>query len=257
MEFKKLFEPITIHGLTIKNRIVMPSMGLAYSTDFSFNDRYRAFYRERARGGVGLMTIGPLSIDLVGSAPFMSGLHDDGFVEPLRNFIDELHRETDVKVAAQLLHMGRYTFSFLTGRTPIAPSAIASRLTRETPREMTGEDIEEVQRAYVQAALRAKEAGFDFIEILACTGYLISQFLSPLTNRRTDAYGGSVENRMRFGTEVISRVREAVGASMPLGRKDLRKRFHGRRKHEPGVGPVRPGSGAGRCECRECDRRLA
>ena len=80
MEFKKLFEPITIHGVTIKNRIVMPSMGLAYSTDFSFNDRYRAFYRERARGGVGLMTIGPVSIDRVGSAPFMSGLHDDSFV---------------------------------------------------------------------------------------------------------------------------------------------------------------------------------
>jgi len=217
MEFKKLFEPITIHGVTIKNRIVMPSMGLAYSTDFSFNDRYRAFYRERARGGVGLMTIGPVSIDRVGSAPFMSGLHDDGFVPPLKDFIEELHRETDVKVAVQLLHMGRYTFSFLTGQTPIAPSAVASRLTRETPREMTGKDIEEVQEAYVKAALRAKEAGFDFIEILACTGYLISQFLSPLTNRRTDAYGGALENRMRFGKEVVGRVREAVGDSMALG----------------------------------------
>ena len=217
MEFKKLFEPITIHGVTIKNRIVMPSMGLAYSTDFSFNDRYRAFYRERARGGVGLMTIGPVSIDRVGSAPFMSGLHDDSFVAPLKDFIEELHRETDVKVAVQLIHMGRYTFSFLTGQTPIAPSAIASRLTRETPKEMTGKDIEEVQEAYVRAALRAKEAGFDFIEILACTGYLISQFLSPLTNRRTDAYGGSLENRMRFGKEVVGRVREAVGDSMALG----------------------------------------
>ena len=217
MEFKKLFEPITINGLTIKNRIVMPSMGLAYSTDFSFNDRYRAFYRERARGGVGLMTIGPVSIDRVGSAPFMSGLHDDGFVEPLKDFISEVHSETDVKVAVQLLHMGRYTFSFLTGETPIAPSAIASALTHETPREMTREDIERVQEAYVLAALRAKEAGFDFIEILACTGYLISQFLSPLTNRRTDEYGGSQENRMRFGIEVVSKVREAVGDQVPLG----------------------------------------
>lgn len=217
MDFKRLFEPITINRLTVKNRIVMPSMGLAYSTDFSFNDRYRAFYRERAAGGVGLMTVGPMAIDRVGSAPFMAGLFDDGYVEPLKAFIEELHRDTDVKVATQLLHMGRYTFSFLTGTTPIAPSAIPSRLTRETPREMTDEDISEVKKAYARAARRAREAGFDFVEVLACTGYLISQFLSPLTNKRTDAYGGSLENRMRFGLEVIEVVREAIGPDLALG----------------------------------------
>ena len=195
----------------------MPSMGLAYSTDYSFNDRYRAFYRERAHGGVGLMTIGPVAIDRVGSAPFMSGLFDDSYIEPLRLFIDELHRETDVKVATQFLHMGRYTFSFLSGMTPIAPSSIPSRLTHETPREMTEEDIEEVKEAYAQAARRAKEAGFDFVEVLACTGYLISEFLSPVTNKRTDAYGGTVENRMRFGLEVIKKVRETIGTDLALG----------------------------------------
>ena len=217
MEFKKLFEPIVINKLEIKNRTVMPSMGLAYSTDYSFNDRYRAFYRERAHGGVGLMTIGPVAIDRVGSAPFMSGLFDDSYIEPLRLFIDELHRETDVKVATQFLHMGRYTFSFLSGMTPIAPSSIPSRLTHETPREMTEEDIEEVKEAYAQAARRAKEAGFDFVEVLACTGYLISEFLSPVTNKRTDAYGGTVENRMRFGLEVIKKVRETIGPDLALG----------------------------------------
>lgn len=217
MEFKRLFEPITINNLVIKNRTVMPSMGLAYSTDYSFNDRYRAFYRERAGGGVGLLTIGPVAIDRVGSAPFMSGLFDDSYVEPLRLFIDELHRETDVKVATQLLQMGRYTFSFLSGMTPIAPSSIPSRLTHETPREMTEEDIEEVKEAYAQAARRAKEAGFDFVEVLACTGYLISEFLSPVTNKRTDAYGGTTENRMRFGLEVIRKVRETIGKELALG----------------------------------------
>ena len=217
MEFKRLFEPITINKLKIKNRTVMPSMGLAYSTDYSFNDRYKSFYRERAKGGVGLLTIGPVAIDRVGSAPFMSGLFDDSYVEPLRLFIDELHRETDVKVATQLLHMGRYTFSFLSGMTPIAPSPIPSRLTHETPREMTEEDIEEVKEAYAQAARRAKEAGFDFLEVLACTGYLISEFLSPVTNKRTDAYGGTVENRMRFGLEVIKKVRETIGKELALG----------------------------------------
>jgi len=217
MEFKRLFEPIIINNLVIKNRTVMPSMGLAYSTDYSFNDRYRAFYRERAKGGVGLLTIGPVAIDRVGSAPFMSGLFDDSYIEPLRLFIDELHRETDVKVATQFLHMGRYTFSFLSGMTPIAPSPIPSRLTHETPREMVDEDIEEVKEAYAQAARRAKEAGFDFVEVLACTGYLISEFLSPVTNKRTDAYGGSTENRMRFGLEVIRKVRETIGPELALG----------------------------------------
>ena len=195
----------------------MPSMGLAYSTDFSFNDRYRDFYRERAKGGVGLLTIGPVAIDRVGSAPFMSGLFEDSYVEPLRLFVDELHRETDAKIATQLLHMGRYTFSFLSGMTPIAPSPIPSRLTHETPREMTEEDIEEVKEAYAQAARRAKEAGFDFVEILACTGYLISEFLSPVTNKRTDAYGGTIESRMRFGLEVIRKVRETIGPELALG----------------------------------------
>jgi 2,4-dienoyl-CoA reductase (NADPH2) len=217
MEFVKLFEPITIGTLHVKNRIVMPSMALAYTRDYSLNETYKAFYRERAKGGVGLMTIGPVGIDTVGSAPLTLGLFDDKYIAPLKAFVEELHRETDVKVASQLFHMGRYAFSIFTGMPPIAPSAIPSKLTGETPKEMTGEDIEEVKEAYRQSARRAKEAGFDLIEILACTGYLISQFLSPLTNRRTDEYGGTIENRMRFGLEVISKVRGAVGNDVPVG----------------------------------------
>jgi 2,4-dienoyl-CoA reductase (NADPH2) len=217
MEFVKLFEPITINTLQVKNRIVMPSMALAYTRDYSLNETHRAFYRERAKGGVGLMTIGPVGIDTVGSAPLTLGLFDDKYIEPLKAFLEELHRETDVKVATQLFHMGRYAFSSFTGVPPIAPSAIPSKLTGETPREMTGEDIEEVKEAYAQSARRAKEAAFDLIEVLACTGYLISQFLSPLTNKRTDEYGGAIENRMRFGLEVIRKVRGAVGDDVPVG----------------------------------------
>jgi len=217
MEFVKLFEPITINGLTVKNRTVMPAMGMAYTHDYSFTPRLRAFYRERALGGVGLMTVGPAAIDVRGSAPLMPGLFGDEHVEPLRSFTDELHRDTDVRLATQLIHMGRNAFTFVTGEKPIAPSPVPSRLTGETPREMTPEDILEVQDAYVRAALRARDAGFDLVEVLACTGYLISQFLSPVTNRRTDEYGGTPENRMRFGLEVIRRVRSALGTGFPLG----------------------------------------
>lgn len=217
MEFKKLFEPITINNIEIKNRIVMPSMGLAYTSDYSFNERYKAFYRERARGGVGLMTIGPVAIDKVGSAPFMPEFFDDKYVQPIKDFVEELRKETGATLGTQLFHAGRYSFSFLSGMTPIAPSAIPSSLTRETPREMTREDIEEVKEAFGTAAWRAKETGFDYVEILACTGYLLSEFLSPITNKRTDEYGGTLENRMRFGLEVIRKVREAVGDEVALG----------------------------------------
>jgi len=147
----------------------------------------------------------------------MPGLFEDSHIKPLRDFIDQLHQETDARIATQLLHMGRYTFSALTGIQPIAPSPIPSTLTHETPREMTPDDIEMVKAAYAQAARRAVEAGFDFVEILACTGYLISEFLSPLTNRRADAYGGSIENRMRFGLEVIRTVRKVIAPDMALG----------------------------------------
>ena len=216
MDYIKLFEPITINGLTIKNRIVMPSMGMSWTHAYEFNDRYKGFYRARAKGGVGLMTIGPTAIDRAGSAPFMPSLFDDSNLESFEKFNDELHRTTDVRVATQLFHMGRYAYSFLSGETPIAPSPVPSKLTGETPREMTIEDIERVQDAFVQAAKRAVAVGFDLVEIIACTGYLISQFLSPVTNRRTDEYGGPIENRMRFGLEVIRRVREAVGPNVPL-----------------------------------------
>ncbi len=217
MDFIKLFEPITINKTRVKNRIVMPAMGLFMTDDYSFNERYCSFYRERGRGGVGLMVVGPLAVDRVGSAPFMPGLFEDRFVEPLRAFVDEMHRTTDATIGTQLFHMGRYAYSTFSGMTSIGPSAIPSRLTKETPRAMTKDDIETVKGAFASAALRAKEAGFDYIEIIACTGYLISQFLSPVTNRRTDEYGGPIENRMRFGIEVIGAVREAVGPDTAVG----------------------------------------
>ncbi len=217
MEFTRLFEPITINGLAIKNRIVMPAMGLAYTDKYEFNDRHRAFYRERAGGGVGLMIIGPSAIDRVGSAPFMMGIFDDSFIEPLKKFNKELHETTTAKLGTQLFQMGRNAFSAFSGMQPIAPSPVPSVLFKETPREMTLDDIEEVKNSFAQGARRAREAGFDYVEIIACTGYLIAQFLSPLTNLRTDQYGGSFENRMRFGLEVIRGVRKAVGVDFPVG----------------------------------------
>ncbi|MCP4755600.1 MAG: NADH:flavin oxidoreductase, partial [Proteobacteria bacterium] len=216
MKFIKLFKPLTINGLEISNRIVMPSMGLGYTDNYSFNDRYRAFYRERAEGGVGLMTIGPVAVDTIGSPPVMPGLFEDGQIGPLTEYLDDIHRNTDAKVAIQLMHMGRNSFSF-DGSQPLAPSPIAGKLTKQVPKEMSREDIQTTIDSFAQAAVRGRTAGFDLVEIIACTGYLISQFLSPISNQRTDEYGGSIECRMRFGIEAIRAVRQAVGADMPLG----------------------------------------
>ena len=144
MELIKLFQPIFINKLEVENRIVLPALGLAYTDGYGFSERLKGFYRERAHGGVGLLTIGPIAVDEVGSAPGMPGLFDDANVKPLREFTDELHRDTDAKLGTQLFHMGRNSGSFMRGIQPIAPSAIPGRLTKQTPREMTEQDIDEM-----------------------------------------------------------------------------------------------------------------
>ena len=217
MAFTRLFEPIRINKVVIPNRIVMPAMALFYTGDYTFTERFKAFYRERARGGVGLMIIGPMAIDKVGSNPFMPGLFDDRYIEPIREFVDELHRETDTRIGVQFMQQGRFASSRFTGITPIAPSAIASPLNKEVPREMTKDDIAEVEDAFAKAAVRAKNAGFDYVELMAGGSYLIGEFLSPVTNHRTDDYGGTLDKRMRFGIEVIEKVRDAVGTDFLLG----------------------------------------
>jgi 2,4-dienoyl-CoA reductase (NADPH2) len=216
MEFVRLFEPIQIGGMTVPNRIAMPAMALFFTYDYSLTGRFKAFYRERARGGTGLMIMGPVAIDRAGSNPFMLGLFDDRFIGPMKEFVEELHEQTEAKIGVQLMHTGRYASSRITGVVPMAPSPLASPINTEVPREMTKHDIVEVKDAFLQAALRAKSAGFDYVELMAAGGYLIGEFLSPATNRRTDEYGGSPENRMRLALEVISRIKSEVGGDFVL-----------------------------------------
>lgn len=216
MQFPMLFSPIRIGTLTVKNRIAMPSMGLMYTHDGRMNERFRHFYYERARGGAGLLITGPYAVDKAGGGPVLLGLDEDRFIPDLKEFNRQIHAMADAKIACQLFHSGRYSLSFMTGEPCVSASAIPSKLTGETPRALTLEEIEELVGKFSAAAARAREAGFDAVEVLACTGYLLSQFLSPLTNIRTDRYGGSLENRMRFPLEVVAAVRQAVGKDFPL-----------------------------------------
>jgi 2,4-dienoyl-CoA reductase (NADPH2) len=191
-------------------------MHLGMAIDFQVTDPLVAFYAERAKGGVGMICVGYATVDDVSGNTQNIGAHDDAFIPGLARLASAI-KSNGARSAVQLNHAGRYNFSFfLDGKQPVAPSPIASRMTGETPRELTLEEIRQTIDAFATAALRVKTAGFDAVEILSGTGYLISEFLSPLTNRRSDRYGGNLENRMRFGLEVMAAVRNAVGDDFPL-----------------------------------------
>ncbi|MDD2735094.1 MAG: FAD-dependent oxidoreductase [Desulfuromonadaceae bacterium] len=211
-----LFQPITINRMEVKNRIFMPAMHMNMAGNYAVGDRLVDFYSERARGGAGMITVGYATIDELSGNPGNIGAHKDIYIPGLTRLATAI-RDNGARSSVQLNHAGRYNHSMLTGgKQPVAPSAIPSRLTRETPHELEIPEIAEIITRFVRAAERVKEAGFDAVEILSGTGYLISEFLSPLTNKREDRYGGAFEGRIRFGLEVIAAVRAAVGAEFPL-----------------------------------------
>ncbi|SPD73499.1 putative NADH oxidase [uncultured Desulfobacterium sp.] len=216
MEFQNLFSPININGMALRNRIVMTAMHLGYTPQGEVTDRLTEFYRLRAKGGVGLIIVGGCRFDDYGGMPSMIGINEDRCIPGLKRLTDTV-KAHGAKIAAQLYHAGRYTHSStIGGKAPFSASAIRSKLTGETPRALDTREIPRLLTLFAQAAVRAKESGFDAVEILGSAGYLISQFFSPLTNQRPDLYGGSCENRMRFGIEVVEKVRDAVGPDYPL-----------------------------------------
>jgi 2,4-dienoyl-CoA reductase (NADPH2) len=211
-----LFQKIQIGRLTLKNRIYMPAMHLNMATDFQVTDRLVNFYAERARGGAAMISVGYATVDDMSGNSMNIGAHSDDHIPGLKRLSDAIKSNGALSVV-QLNHAGRYNFSFfLDGKTPVAPSAIASRLTRETPRELTIDEIKQIIDAFAIAANRVKQAGYDAVEILSGTGYLISQFLSPLTNHREDEYGGDLNSRMRFGLEVMQAIKAKTGSDYPL-----------------------------------------
>jgi 2,4-dienoyl-CoA reductase (NADPH2) len=216
MEFPHLFSPIKVNNVELKNRVVLTAMHLGYTPKGSVTDRLTNFYRVRARGGVGLIIVGGCRIDEYAGSGSMMCIDDDRFIPGLRTLVDAVKAEGSM-IAAQLYQAGRYAHSsMLGGKKPISASAIRSKLTGESPRALELDEIPIQQDKFAEAAQRAKDSGFDAVEILGSAGYLISQFLSPLTNKRDDKYGGSFENRMRFGLEVTEKVRKAVGPAYPI-----------------------------------------
>ena len=211
-----LFENINIGQITLKNRLIMSAMDLGFTSDGTINDRIINFYRERAKGGVGLIVVGGCYPEINGKVwKSIIGLDRDELIPGLKRLTDTIHRY-DVRVAAQLLHAGRSASSFFTKMQPVAPSAVAYRSIKQEPRALTIPEIKTVINNYVSATLRAKKAGFDAVELHGGMGYLINQFLSKATNKRNDEYGGSLENRVRFAQEMILAIKETVGKDYPI-----------------------------------------
>ncbi len=217
MIFDRLFQPIDINGLTLKNRLVMPAIHHLYTPDGYATAKFNEYYWKRAEGGVGLVIAGGCRFDDYGAPWAMMSLQHDDMIPGWKEFTDGMHKR-GAAVAVQLYHAGRYSRkkNVPEGKAALAPSAVLASYTNETAKAMTKDEIQEVVQKWANAAVRAKKAGFDAVEIIGCGGYLICQFLSPITNLRTDEYGGTWENRCRFPLEVIAAVRAAVGPNYPL-----------------------------------------
>jgi len=212
-----LFESTEINGMTLANRFVRSATweGMA-ADDGTCTPKLAELMGTLAGGGVGLIITGHCYVREDGKAtPRQLGIYDDSLVEGLKGMAETV-RGRGGKIVLQLAHAGFFASEKVTGRMPLAPTGWVEGLSKAPRREMTVDDIREVVEDFGQAARRAKKAGFDGVQIHAAHGYLLSQFLSPIFNKRLDEYGGNLQNRLSFILEVVERVRGAVGRNYPV-----------------------------------------
>jgi dimethylglycine catabolism A len=216
-----LYSPVFVGGVEVPNRIVMPPMTTRLAgPDGYVTDALVAYYKARALGGVGLITVEMGSPEKVGRHRFRElGVYDDRFLPGLERLVGVLH-DSGARVSVQLGHGGSRARKAVSGETPIAPSSVPTpvyEVEAETvvPSEMSKARIQRTIQAFVDAARRMQRAGFDFVELHGAHGYLISRFLSPKENISTDEYGGPLENRARFGLDVLRSIKREV-PSLPV-----------------------------------------
>lgn len=212
-----LFDHTTINGMTLRNRLVRSATweGMC-EVDGRPTDKLTKCYRDLAKGEVGLIISGYTFVRPDGKQlPGKMGIHTDDFGVEMQAITKAVHDEGG-KICIQLVHAGGQTDSATAGRQPLAPSAVQVDQFSEVPQELSKQDIADIVKAFGEAAKRSKVWGFDGVQLHGAHGYLVNQFLSPLTNRRTDEYGGSIESRCRFLVEVYNTVRQTVGNDYPV-----------------------------------------
>ena len=220
----KLFEPIMVGNMQLRNRIKMPAMAIAMGEDGGMSEAAKAFYIERAKGGVALMGVSCTATRLIEDP--MLGLYDDRFIPGLKDLVEAV-RPYGARLYTQM-GVG-YSWAFGDGPVelvspsgltcwgrPGTPFRMGGPLEPTMPKELTVDEIQQIVEAYGDGARRTREAGFDAVEVIASVGYVIAQFISPGTNKREDQYGGSLENRMRLFLEIISNIRKKTGGDFPI-----------------------------------------
>ncbi|OAR23452.1 NADPH-dependent 2,4-dienoyl-CoA reductase [Streptomyces sp. ERV7] len=211
-DYPHLLSPLDLGFTTLPNRVLMGSMHIGLEEAENGFERMAAFYAERARGGVGLMVTGGISPNDAGR-PYEGGakLTTEAEAAQHRTVTDAVHAAGG-RIAMQILHFGRYAYH----QDLVAPSALQAPISPFVPHALTDDEVEQTVEDFVRAAHLAKSAGYDGVEIMGSEGYLINEFIAGAVNRRTDRWGGSYENRMRFPVEIVRRTRERVGADFIL-----------------------------------------
>ena len=216
--FRKLFEPCTVKSMTLKNRIVMTPIGTNFAEHTGeVNEKIIEYYRQRAKGGTALITVEGASVYSPQGAAgaYQLRIDHDNYIPGLYRLCEKVH-EYGAKISILLNHAGAAANGSMTNIQPVSASDIPTSRGGDIPRPLSKDEILTIVDKFAKAAQRAVTAGFDAVEIQAGHGYLLNQFLSPLTNDRTDEFGGSKENRARFTTLVLKAVREAVGENIPI-----------------------------------------
>ena len=206
-----LFTSLSISGLTIKNRLVVSPMVTVYcDTDGMATERFIAYHETKAKGGWGMIIVEDYAVDPLGRGFWTPGLWKDEQIPSHAELTGRVHR-AGTKIIAQIYHAGRQTSSGLIGQQPVSASPLPCPAMGEIPRELSIAEIKKIVSQFGDTALRARKAGFDGVEVHGAHGYLIAQFMSPYSNKRCDAYGGPLENRLRFPLEIIADIREKCG----------------------------------------------
>jgi 2,4-dienoyl-CoA reductase-like NADH-dependent reductase (Old Yellow Enzyme family)/thioredoxin reductase len=219
VQFEHLFQPFKFRTFDVRNRIVMPPMAIYIPGSEGFvKQRLIDYYEARARGGVGYIIVNAtiISAPSGSSHPNQTSIVDDKYIPGFRKLVDVIH-SYGVKTSLQFHHAGRQRYGMIAGGETLSPSGIPDPVRKDPTRAVTVDEIQALVEEYAQGARRAKEAGFDGVEVHCAHGYLLSGFLSPYQNQRTDEYGRDVWGRTRIVREILARTREVVGEDMLIG----------------------------------------
>jgi 2,4-dienoyl-CoA reductase-like NADH-dependent reductase (Old Yellow Enzyme family) len=211
---KTLFDKTQLGRMVLKNRFVRAAIG-EKTSDGQVNENILSLYKELALGGTGTLITGFTLVDEAEKDFPLMAFYDDSFYEGHKTLTSLAH-EKGANIILQLVYVGSYAMGETTGMTILAPSAVENLNTKILPQEITVKQIKTIQKKFSEAALRAKNAGYDGVEIHAAHGFFLSQFMTPYYNRRTDLYGGSTENRARMPLETYKAIRESVGTDFPV-----------------------------------------